>query len=97
MVVGEYFKDIVNRGSTAAINYYRDSNHNEIDLVIAESGKTQLVEVKSGETYSDDWVATIRRLETQFGKNCGKAVVYGGSKTQHRREFDLLSWQGLCM
>jgi len=96
MVVGEYFKDILNRGSTAAINYYRDSNHNEIDLVIAESGKTRLVEVKSGETYSDDWVATVRRLETQFGENCEKAVVYGGDKTQHRSDFDLLTWHELC-
>jgi len=97
MVVGEYLKDILNRGSTAAINYYRDSNHNEIDLVIAENGKTQLVEIKSGETYSDDWMATIRRLEPQFGEKCEKAVVYGGSKTQHRSDFDLRSWRDFGM
>lgn len=93
MVVGEYLKDILNRGAVASINYYRDSNHNEIDLVMSENGTTRLVEVKSGETYSEDWMSTIRRLETQFGENCEKAVVYGGDKTQRRSDFTLLSWR----
>jgi len=93
MVVGEYLKDVLNRGSTASINYYRDSNHNEIDLVITENGKTSLIEVKSGETFSDDWTATIRRLESQFGEHCEKAVVYGGNKTQRRSDFNLWSWR----
>jgi len=93
MVVGEYLKDVLNRGSNASVHYYRDANHNEIDLVIAEGGKTRLIEVKSGETYSEDWMATIRRLESQFGARCEKAVVYGGNKTQRRSDFDVWSWR----
>ncbi len=91
MVVGECLKDVLNRGAGASVNYYRDSNHNEIDLVVVENGVTRLVEVKSGETYSDNWMSTIRRLEAQFGGNCEKAVVYGGDKTQRRSDFTLLS------
>jgi len=93
MVVGEYLKDVLNRGSNASVHYYRDANHNEIDLVIAEDVKTRLIEVKSGETYSEDWMATIRRLESQFGARCEKAVVYGGNKTQRRSDFDVWSWR----
>ena len=96
MVVGEFLKDHLNRGSPASINYYRDSNHNEIDLVMTENGMTKLVEIKSGETYSDDWMSTIRRLEPQFGEDCEKVVVYGGTKTQHRNGHDVLSWRELC-
>ena len=96
MVVGECFKDLLNRGSPASINYYRDSNHNEIDLVMTENGRSKLVEIKSGETYSDDWMSTIRRLEPQFGEDCEKVVVYGGTKTQHRNGYDVLSWRELC-
>lgn len=93
MVVGEYLKDVFNRGSPASVNYYRDSNHNEIDLVIAEKGRTKLVEIKSGETFSDGWVSTMRRLGPQFGADCSKAVVYGGGKSQQRSDFELLSWR----
>lgn len=38
-------------------------------------------------------MATIHRLESQFGENCEKAVVYGGDETQHRSDFDVLSWR----
>lgn len=86
-------KDVFNRGSPASVNYYRDSNHNEIDLVIVEKGRTKLVEIKSGETFSDDWVSTMRRLGPQFGADCAKAVVYGGGKSQQRSDFELLSWR----
>jgi len=93
MVVGEFLKDILNRGSNASVHYYRDANHNEIDLVIVENGKTHLIEVKSGETYSEDWMAVIRRLEPQFGACCEKAVIYGGNKTQRRSDFGVWSWR----
>jgi len=90
MVVGEFFKDVLNRGAAASLNYYRDANRNEIDLVVAEGGRTRLIEIKSGETYSDDWMATIRRLAPQFGETSERAVVYGGNRVQHRSDFDLL-------
>lgn len=93
MVVGEFLKDILNRGAHAEINYYRDSNRNEIDLVVTEGGRMSLYEIKSGATYSGDWISTINRLAPQFGNVVRKAIVYGGDETQKRSGFDLLSWR----
>lgn len=93
MVVGEFLKDVLNRGAHAEINYYRDSNRNEIDLVVTEAGRTSLYEIKSGATYSGDWISTINRLAPQFGNVVRKAVVYGGDETQKRSGFDLQSWR----
>ena len=93
MVVGEFLKDAINRGTRAEINYYRDSNRNEIGLVVTEGGKTSLYEIKSGATCSSDWIATVNRLAPLFGNVARKAVVYGGDETQRRSGFDLLSWR----
>ncbi len=93
MVVDEFLKDALNRGTHAEMNYYRDSNRNEIDLVVTEGGRTTLCEVKSGATFSGDWVSTMNRLAPQFGTVARKAVVYGGDETQRRSGFDLLSWR----
>ena len=93
MVVGEFLKDMFNRGAHAEINYYRDSNRNEIDLVVTEGGRQSLYEIKSGATYSGDWITTMSRLAPQFGNVVRKAVVYGGDETQRRSGFDLLSWR----
>ena len=83
----------MNAGSHAKINYYRDSNQNEIDFVVTQGDKVSLYEIKSGATYSNDWIATINRLAPQFGNVVQKAVVYGGDTSQHRTGFDLLSWR----
>lgn len=93
MVVGEFLKGALNRGTHAEINYYRDSNRNEIDLVVTEAGRLSLYEIKSGATYSGDWISTVNRLAPQFGNVVRKAVVYGGDETQKRSGFDLLSWR----
>ncbi len=93
MVVGEFIKGILNTGSHARINYYRDSNQNEIDLVVTEGDKVSLYEIKSGSTYSSDWISTINRLAPQFGNVVRKAVVYGGNTSQRRTEFNILSWR----
>ena len=93
MVVGEFLKDAKNRGTSSEIHYYHDSNRNEIDLVVTEGGKTTLCEIKSGATFSNDWISTINRLAPQFGENVAKSVVYGGDASQRRTGFDLLSWR----
>lgn len=92
MIVGEFLKDALNRGAHSAINYYRDSNRNEIDLVVTERGQTSLYAIKSGATFSSNWISTINRLAPQFGNVIRKAIVYGGDETQRRSGFDLLSW-----
>ena len=93
MVVGEYFKRIANGCGHSQINYYRDSNRNEIDLVIQNGPQAALCEIKSGSTFSGNWTNTMTRLSGQFGSDVGKTVVYGGDASQRRTSFDLVSWR----
>jgi hypothetical protein len=50
MIVGEFFKSIANRCSRERLYYYRDSNRNEIDIVLQNGKDTLLCEIKSGAT-----------------------------------------------
>ena len=77
------------------IHYYRDSNRNEIDLVVQTGRQTILCEIKSGATFSGDWLGPINRLSEQFGGEVSRCVVYGGNETQRRSGFDLISWRDL--
>lgn len=95
MVVDEFLKTRENVVGHYAINYYRDSNRNEIDLVIEDGGRVMLYEVKSGATYSPDWLATMKRLSSQFGSDTCLNVIYGGDTSQERMEFNLWSWRDL--
>ena len=93
MVVGECFKRIANEGGHSQVNYYRDSNRNEIDLVMQNGQQTSLCEIKSGSTFSSNWTNTMTRLSGQFGANVTRTVVYGGDVSQHRSSFELKSWR----
>ncbi len=93
MIVGERLKSLKNSCSQSEMFYYRDSNRNEIDLVMPGPDGTRLCEIKSGATFSGDWTATMMRLAPQFGDVSAMSVVYGGDTTQKRTGFDLVSWR----
>ncbi len=93
LVVGEFLKRICHECSRDRIYYYRDSNGNEIDVVLQTGEGTQLCEIKSGATFCGDWTKTMDRLRGQFGEDTSLKVVYGGDETQRRTNFDLCSWR----
>ena len=95
MVVDEYFKRIANSGDHSQISYYRDSNRNEIDLVLRSGSRTTLCEIKSGATFNAGWISTIDRLAAQFGENVVKEIVYGGDTAQSRSSFTIRSWRDI--
>lgn len=93
MVAGEWFKRLANTGDRSAIYYYRDSNRNEIDLVVQDGRQTRLCEIKSGATFNPGWTDAMDRLSPQFGTDVSRMVVYGGDVSQRRTTFDLRSWR----
>ena len=95
MIVDEFFKSIANRCSRERIYYYRDSNRNEIDIVLQNGKDTLLCEIKSGATFSGDWVKTMERLSGQFGDNVRMKIIYGGEESQKRTGFDICSWRSV--
>lgn len=93
MIVDEYLKRRANVAGHWDINYYRDSNRNEIDLVINRAGSVELCEIKSGATFSPNWTNTMDRLSSQFGVDVSMSVIYGGEESQSRSGFNLKSWR----
>jgi predicted AAA+ superfamily ATPase len=50
MVIAEYMKQLFNTGVLPQIYYWRDSNRNEVDLVIEDGGRLKAVEIKATAT-----------------------------------------------
>ncbi len=51
-VVNEIKKSYLNNNKEFDAYYYRDSNQNEIDLILLENGKLTLIEIKRGSEFS---------------------------------------------
>ena len=78
-IVMEAVKHRMNSGKDGGVFFYRDSNQNEVDLLVKEEGEITALEVKSSQTYSPSFEATLKKLsgwiKTPLRR---KVVVYAG-------------------
>lgn len=96
LIVTEALKWQLNRGKPASLYFYRDSNKNEIDLLIGESGMMNGIEIKSAMTYHTDFSKQLSKMETLVNVPIGKrAVVYAGEMENTSASVMLLNYRHL--
>ena len=95
-VVTEVIKHRYNQGLAADIYFWRDNHGVELDLVFEDAGRLQAVEVKSGSTFSMDWLHTARRWSRLAGLDAAQPIlVYGGKESFELADARAVSWRDL--
>jgi len=75
-VFAEILKSYYNDGiTTPPLYYYRDTEKNEIDLLIESGGTLYPIEIKTTGDPSKSMVSAFRRIESIPGKNVGSGAV----------------------
>lgn len=72
-IVNEIMKSYDNNCVEWGFHYYRDSEGNEVDLVMLGNGTLNLVECKSGMTYDSGDVkafSKLKRSKYEIGQSC---------------------------
>ena len=84
LVVVEALKWFWHRGRNAGLNFYRDSEGNEIDLLLELANGVFPIEVKAGETVNADFFRGLRAFALLYASAPpnGGGLVYGGGRTQ---------------
>lgn len=85
-----YAKDISN-----SLTFFRDSNKNEIDLIIELGNKTIPVEIKASETMNSSFFDTINWFRQQTHNDEQAVVIYGGNQSSNRTQGRTISWKEL--
>lgn len=62
-VMNEIRKSYINNGKAFNAYYYRDSNQNEIDLILLENGTLHFIEIKKGISFNESDVKAFKQLE----------------------------------
>lgn len=79
MIVMECIKHRYNQGKEGNIYFYRDSNGQEVDILVKEEGQLIAIEVKSSMTYQPSFAKSLQRLpEWTSTPIKRRAVVYSG-------------------
>lgn len=86
MVISELLKERLNKGQQDNLYYWRDKTGNEVDVLIDNAGKLTAMELKAGETISQDFFKGLNYLSSLNKKTTGKILVYGGNTGQKRSD-----------
>ena len=95
-VIMEAMKDRLNAGATAEMYFYRDSEGNEVDLLIPVGTKMHAIEIKAGATINPDYFKGLKTFAAHqpavFASGC---VVFGGADGQSRSNWPVHAWHQL--
>lgn len=85
-IANEIRKSYINCGIDQIINYYRDTNQNEIDLVILKDGKLMLIECKSGTNFDAEDVEAFNLLNDTRHQVNTNAIICNSLEAYSIRE-----------
>lgn len=98
MVIINVLKDLYNSGKTAPIYFYRDSNGNEVDLLIKRGSKYDCVEIKSSKSFHPDFIKGLENFRKSYPDIVGnQKVVYAGDNMGSYRGVDISNYRNLMV
>lgn len=97
MIVMEMVKHRFNRGKDGGVFFYRDSNQNEVDILVKQEGEIMALEVKSSMTYHHSFEKSLRQLPAWINTPVTqRTVVYAGEFENANADIKILNYNNLC-
>ena len=95
-VVTEFLKNRYNRGKESNLYFYRDSNQNEVDLILQNGNNFDVTEIKSAMTYHPDFEKGIKYFSEIFkNRVINKQVIYCGELENPVGNIKLLNYKAM--
>lgn len=93
MMIAEYIKRMYHRDNVQDVWFWRDAAGHEIDLVVQEGLKLNLIEVKATQTVMPDLFKGLNYFKNESKKeNLTTTLVYAGDETQQRTAGSVMPW-----
>lgn len=93
-VVAELIKSRLNLGEKSNLYFWRDSNGNEIDVIMEQTNGLLPIEIKSGKTISRDSFAALDKWRALAGNAAVEpTLIYGGDEDYRQNGVRVISWR----
>ena len=95
-VVADLMKSRLNAGERSGMYFWRDSNGNEVDVIIEQGPQLIPVEIKSGATVARDFFVGLEKWMALSG-NLGTdpLLIYGGENSYQHKRIRVFGWKDL--
>ncbi len=95
-IISELLKVRFNKGMTPDLYFWRDNTGIEIDAVLENGSKLTAIEIKSGKTFSSDFLDGLNswmKFSKEAPENC--RVIYAGDLKLSHQGIKLITWDGI--
>ena len=95
-VVMDFLKNRYNKGKESNLYFYRDSNQNEVDLLLRTGNNFDIKEIKSSMTYSPDFEKGLKYFSEIFkNRIIDKQIIYCGELESETSDVKLRNFRHL--
>lgn len=95
-VVAELMKARLNAGEQPGMFFWRDSNGNEVDVIVEHGPQLMPVEIKSGSTVARDFFAGLEKWLTLSGDLAvSPLLIYGGETSYQHKGIRVVGWKAV--
>lgn len=95
-VIAEALKQRFNKGKESNLFFYRDSNQNEVDLILKHGDHFDAIEIKSAQTYNVEFEKGLKVIEKTFiNRIDNKTIIYSGSFENGAGDVKLINYKNL--
>lgn len=96
MVISDIMKRRAHAGKSTDLMFYRDSNGNEIDLLVPDGQTWVGYEIKSSSTYNSAFEKGFHSITNQLDAQLTRrAVIYCGTQERHDAHIEVLNFASL--
>lgn len=87
MVINEAMKNRLNKGKDPSLYFYKDKSQNEVDLIHIQGNELYAYEIKSSQTYNNEFYKGISYIKGLLGdKITRSALIYDGAVAINSQE-----------
>jgi uncharacterized protein len=93
-IIAELMKSRLNNGERTNLFFWRDSNGNEVDVIVEQGTQLLPVEIKSGKTVTKEAFKGLEKWHALASKVAGEPVlIYGGSESYRQTGVKVIGWR----
>ena len=96
LIVVELLKRRLNEGKESNLYFYRDSNQNEVDILVNNCSSLDAIEVKSAMTYNPSFEKALLKVNEWVNPPVGKrTIIYAGTLEDDKGDIRLLNYRNM--
>jgi len=94
-VIAELIKTRFNQGESRNLYFWRDSNGNEVDVIIEHGTRLMPIEIKSGKTVNQAFFKGLEKWQNLAGDTAlNPTLIHGGSEAYLHKGIQVVGWKG---